>query len=64
MRAEDLPPALRNRFVGITGKYLLQVYPKNDVWQRANQEKFIEELRTIDPDVTGTAEGPLNGWQP
>ncbi|HEY1490534.1 MAG TPA: MMPL family transporter, partial [Verrucomicrobiae bacterium] len=54
LRAEDLPPALRNRFVGVTGKYLLQVYPKYDVWQRDNQEKFIADLRSVDPNVTGT----------
>jgi hypothetical protein len=54
LRVEDLPAVLRNRFVGVTGKFLLQVYPKNDVWQRDNQKKFIEELRTVDPDVTGT----------
>jgi uncharacterized protein len=54
LRIEDLPPALRHRFVGVTGKFLVQVYPKYDVWQRANQEKFITDLRTIDPNVTGT----------
>jgi len=54
MRVEDLPVAFRHRFVGVTGKFLLQVYPKYDVWQRGNQEKFIADLRTIDPDVTGT----------
>jgi uncharacterized protein len=54
LRVDDLPPALRHRFVGVTGKYLLQVYPKYDVWQRANQEKFIADLRTIDPNVTDT----------
>ena len=52
LRVEDLPPALRDRFVGVTGKFLLQVYPKADVWQRANQEKFVDELRTVDPNVT------------
>jgi uncharacterized protein len=54
LRIEDLPPVLRDRFVGVTGKILLQVFPKNDVWQRANQKKFVADLRTIDPDVTGT----------
>jgi hopanoid biosynthesis associated RND transporter like protein HpnN len=54
LRAEDLPKALRDRFVGMTGKYLLQVYPEKDVWQRENQKEFISQLRTIDPDVTGT----------
>ena len=46
--------ALRNRFVGVTGKILLQVYPKKDVWQRENQKEFIDQLRTVDPNVTGT----------
>jgi predicted RND superfamily exporter protein len=54
LRVEDLPPALRHRFVGVHGKFLLQVYPKYDAWQRVNQEKFIKELRTVDPNLTGT----------
>jgi hopanoid biosynthesis associated RND transporter like protein HpnN len=54
LRVEDLPQPLRNRFVGVSGKFLLQVYPKEDVWQRGNQEKFVADLRTIDPNVTGT----------
>jgi hopanoid biosynthesis associated RND transporter like protein HpnN len=54
LRVEDLPQALRDRFVGVTGKFLLQVYPKDDVWQRDNQEKFVADLRTVDPNVTGT----------
>jgi len=53
LRAEDLPPALRNMFIGVTGKYLVQVYPKNDVWQRENQQEFINEVRTVYPDLTG-----------
>ncbi len=40
LRVEDLPPALRHRFIGVTGKFLLQVYPKYDVWQRANQKEI------------------------
>lgn len=54
LRVEDLPPALRHRFVGVTGKFLLQVYPKYDIWQREQQEQFIRDLRTIDKKVTGT----------
>jgi uncharacterized protein len=54
LRVEDLPAALRNRFVGVSGKFLLQVYPKYDVWQRENEERFIADLRTVDPNVTGT----------
>jgi hopanoid biosynthesis associated RND transporter like protein HpnN len=54
LRAEDLPDPLRNRFVGISGKQLLQVYPKENVWERHAQEAFIRDLRKIDEMVTGT----------
>jgi hypothetical protein len=56
LKIEDLPEALRNRFIGVTGKFLLQVYPKEDVWDRKAQEKFISELRQCvgDKAVTGT----------
>jgi len=53
MTPEDLPPALRARFLGVTGKHLLHVYPVKDAWKRENQEEFVGELRTVDPDVTG-----------
>jgi hypothetical protein len=54
LRVDDLPATLRDQFVGVTGKFLLQVFPKDDVWQRANQEKFVNELRTVDKNATGT----------
>jgi predicted RND superfamily exporter protein len=54
VRIEDLPQALRDRFVGVTGKYLLMVYPKEDVWQREHQKRFIADLEKIYPNVTGT----------
>jgi hopanoid biosynthesis associated RND transporter like protein HpnN len=50
----DLPPAIRKRFVGSSGKYLVQVYPRKNVWERENQRVFVQELRSVDPDVTGT----------
>ena len=54
LRPADLPPALSHRFVGVSGKYLIQIYPKEDVWQRAPQERFVRDLRTVDANVTGT----------
>ncbi|HTX20597.1 MAG TPA: MMPL family transporter [Candidatus Aquilonibacter sp.] len=54
LRPDDLPASLRDQFVGVSGEFLLQVFPKADVWQRANQEKFITALRqTLDPNETG-----------
>jgi hypothetical protein len=52
--AADLPEALHDRFVGVTGKYLLMVYPKGDIWNRQVQKEFIEQVGKIYPDVTGT----------
>jgi hopanoid biosynthesis associated RND transporter like protein HpnN len=49
----DLPDELRRPFIGASGRLLLQVYSGLDVWQRAGQTRFVEELRTVDPHVTG-----------
>lgn len=49
----DLPPSIRNRFIGQTGRLLLQVYPRHDVWERGAQEAFVAEVRRVAPDVTG-----------
>ena len=61
LRIDDLPPALHDRFVGVTGKFLLQVYPKKNVWQHEPQKEFVETLRReLDPmdsnlpNITGT----------
>lgn len=54
LRVQDLPQALRDRFVGVTGKYLLMVYPKKDVWKRENQKEFIDQVQSVYPNVTGT----------
>jgi hopanoid biosynthesis associated RND transporter like protein HpnN len=54
LRVQDLPTALRDRFVGVTGKYLLMVNPKKDVWKRENQKEFLGQLEKVDPNVTGT----------
>jgi predicted RND superfamily exporter protein len=51
---DDLPETIRKRFLGSSGKYLVQVYPKKDVWQREHQKEFVAQLRTVDPNVTGT----------
>ena len=54
LHPEDVPAFLREFFISRSGKFLLQVYPKDDVWQRDKQEEFIRELRTVDPHVTGS----------
>jgi hypothetical protein len=53
LRVEDLPGPLRSMFIGANGKYLVQVYPKKDVWARENQKEFIDQVTTVYPDLTG-----------
>jgi hypothetical protein len=55
LRPQDLPPMLRDQFIGVTGQYLLQVYPRKDVWQHDNQRELMQELASVVPadKVTG-----------
>ncbi len=50
----DVPGQLRRKFVGDSGRFLLQIQPKVDIWDRDGAERFIRELRTVDADVAGT----------
>ena len=57
----DLPPQLVRRFVSNDGsKFLLQIYPKKNVWERQPLEEFVTQLRQVDPDVTGS---PIIGYE-
>ena len=49
----NLPGILRDRFIGASGAYLVQVYPRGDVWEDAPLARFVASLRSVDPDVTG-----------
>jgi hopanoid biosynthesis associated RND transporter like protein HpnN len=50
---ENLPAELRNHFIGRSGIYLVQIYPRGDVWEDVPLARFIGALRTIDRDATG-----------
>ncbi len=56
----DLPATLTDRFVGVNGRHLLQVYPKGNAWDRDVQGKFVAEVRSVAPKVTGT---PVQLWE-
>ena len=58
---EDVPASLRERFVSRDGgRFLLQIYPEEDIWEREPLTTFITELRRVDPDVTGS---PVIGYE-
>jgi hypothetical protein len=57
----DVPAQLRSRFVSADGrKFLLQIYPRQDIWNRAPLEEFVSQLRQVDRDVTGN---PVIGYE-
>ena len=49
----DLPPSLVDRFVGSSGKHLLKIYGRGDIWNFESLEKFVRDVRSVDPRVTG-----------
>jgi predicted RND superfamily exporter protein len=49
----DVPEELRRKFIGESGRFLIQVHPKVDIWEKAGAAQFVRDLRTVDPDVTG-----------
>lgn len=57
---EDLPQELLSRYVSPKGKWLLQVFPKDQIWDMEPLEKFVKDLRSVDPEVTGT---PLQNFE-
>ena len=57
MTVEDVPSAVRRMFVGKTGKFLVQVFPKEDIWEREPLVKFVHEVQQVAPGVTGTPSG-------
>jgi len=59
MTVADLPRDLKERFVGRQGTYLLKVFPEGNVWAREPLQRFVEEIRSVDPDVIGN---PVTAW--
>jgi uncharacterized protein len=50
----DVPDEMHRKFIGASGKFLIQIHPKVDIWEREGAEQFVRELRTVDADVTGS----------
>jgi hypothetical protein len=49
----DLPPSLVQRYVGRTGKHLLKIYGRGDLWDMENLDRFVKEVKQVDPLATG-----------
>ncbi|HBG05989.1 MAG TPA: transporter, partial [Geobacter sp.] len=49
----DIPPELRSRFVGKSGKFMLQVAPKGEIFNREPLKAFLDDVRRVEPHATG-----------
>lgn len=50
---EALPDALRDQLVSPRGRYLVMLHPSQNVWEYEPMRRFIDDLREVDPNVTG-----------
>ncbi|TVQ53531.1 MAG: hypothetical protein EA377_07715 [Phycisphaerales bacterium] len=50
---EALPRAVRDRFISDRGRYLVTLHPRENVWEYEPMQAFVEEIRQVDPEVTG-----------
>jgi len=57
---DDLPTSLVERFVGSNGRHLLKIYGRGDLWNFAALERFVGEVRSVDPRATGN---PLQAYE-
>ena len=50
----DVPPEIRRKFISDQGHFLMQIHPAVNIWDRDGAERFVTQLRSVDPDITGT----------
>jgi uncharacterized protein len=51
---DQVPQELRDRYHSDNGLFLIQIHPSVNIWDREGARKFVTELRSVDPEVTGT----------
>jgi len=57
---KDFSTELASRFVSQDGKWLVQVYPKHSIWDIEPLKQFVDDVRTVDPNATGT---PIQNYE-
>ncbi len=57
----DVPAALRERYVGEDGQYLVRAFAKDSLWDYPRLEAFTDVARGVDPGATGKAFRTLEG---
>jgi hypothetical protein len=50
----DVPPEIKRKFISDQGHFLMQIHPAVNIWDRDGAERFVGQLRQVDPEITGT----------
>lgn len=53
MKIDDLPESLKKRFISYDNMYLIRVFPSGDIWDPSFLERFVNDIRLVDPDAIG-----------
>jgi hopanoid biosynthesis associated RND transporter like protein HpnN len=61
IRLDDLPANLRERYLGKNGKWLVRIFSKGCLWDFGPLERFVQQVRTVDPEATGKPFTTLEG---
>lgn len=57
---DAIPESLRSRFISSEGNWCLRVFPKQQVWDEEPLAEFVHDIRSVDPEATGT---PLQNFE-
>jgi len=57
MELNDVPQEVRQMLVGRSGKFLIRVFPKENIWEREALVRFVTDIKAVAPNVTGTPLG-------
>jgi len=50
-----IPKNLRERYISEQGKFLITVFPSVNIWDLKKRQQYLKDLRSVDPNVTGSA---------
>jgi hypothetical protein len=57
----DLPPSLCERYVGVTGQWLVRAFARDCLWDHEPLQHFTARVQEIDPEATGKPFRTLEG---
>lgn len=57
LNEEELPPNVKKRYKSASGNYVLYAYPRQNIWEESFMKKFVQELRSVSPLVSGPPVG-------